>query len=125
MHRQPWVPGILVPVLGALAVAVFLNWVRGGGALSHVTRKRLLIFLVVFAASAFLGYIVIRSQWLRYQREQCLTEMAAFVSNCHDLDSATEATLSLIQEVELVSRGYRMLVPLERVVEAWLKLSYL
>lgn len=99
-----------MPVLGALAVAMLLNWVRNSGALSHVTRKRLFLLLAALAASLFLGNILIRRQWLRYQREKCLSEMAAFVSNSHDFDSATEATLSLIQEVELVSRGFRMFV---------------
>ncbi|KAM4059675.1 mysoin-binding motif of peroxisomes domain-containing protein [Hirsutella rhossiliensis] len=114
-HKHHSTQGILVPVLGALAVAIFLSWVRSSGALSHVTRKRLVLFLAVLAASAFLGHVVIRRQWLRYQREQCLSEMAAFVSNSHDFDSATEATLSLIQEVELVSRGYRISAPLPPV----------
>ncbi|KAF4510770.1 hypothetical protein G6O67_002637 [Ophiocordyceps sinensis] len=114
-HKHHSTQGILVPVLGALAVAMLLNWVRNSGALSHVTRKRLFLLLAALAASLFLGNILIRRQWLRYQREKCLSEMAAFVSNSHDFDSATEATLSLIQEVELVSRGFRISAPLPPV----------
>ncbi|PNY28163.1 Uncharacterized protein TCAP_01924 [Tolypocladium capitatum] len=103
--------GIVVSVLGALAVAVILSWARGRASF-YVTRKRMVPLLILVAASAFLGQVYMRRQWLRYQREQSLSEMTAFVSNSHDFDSATEATLSLVQEVELVSRGYRISAPL-------------
>lgn len=99
--------GILASVLGALAIAVILSWVLGS-APSYVTRKRLAFLVVLFGAAAFLGQIYMRRQWLRYRREQSLAEIATFVSNSNDFDSASEATLSLVQEVELVSRGYRM-----------------
>ncbi|KJZ77878.1 hypothetical protein HIM_02515 [Hirsutella minnesotensis 3608] len=107
--------GILVSVLGALALAAFLSWVRGQGAPAHVTRKRLILCLFVLATTAFLGQFLMKRQWLRYRREQSISEIAMFVSNAHDFDSATEATLSLIQEVELVSRGYRISAPLPPV----------
>jgi uncharacterized membrane protein len=99
--------GILASILAALAVAVILSWILGS-APSYVTRKRLAFLLVLFAAAAFLGQIYMRRQWLRYRREQSLSEIAMFVSNSNEFDSASEATLSLVQEVELVSRGYRM-----------------
>ncbi|KAG5917442.1 hypothetical protein E4U42_007245 [Claviceps africana] len=103
--------GILASILGALAIAVILSWLMGTGP-SHVTRKRFVFFVVLLAAAAFLGQIYMRRQWLRYRREQSLAEMATFVSNSNDFDSASEATLSLVQEVELVSRGYRISAPL-------------
>lgn len=99
--------GILASILGALAIAVILSWVRGNGS-SYVTRKRLAFFLVLLATATFLGQVYMRRQWLRYRREQSLAGMTTFVSNSNDFDSASEATLSLVQEVELVSRGYRM-----------------
>ncbi|KND89537.1 hypothetical protein TOPH_05843 [Tolypocladium ophioglossoides CBS 100239] len=103
--------GIIASILGALAVAVILSWARGCAS-SYVTRKRMALLLVVVAVSAFLGQVYLRRQWLRYRREQSLSEITAFVSNSHDFDSVTEATLSLVQEVELVSRGYRISAPL-------------
>ncbi|KAG5953545.1 hypothetical protein E4U53_005007 [Claviceps sorghi] len=103
--------GILASILGALAIAVILSWVLGTGP-SPVTRKRFAFFVVILAAAAFLGQIYMRRQWLRYRREQSLAEMATFVSSSNDFDSASEATLSLVQEVELVSRGYRISAPL-------------
>ncbi|GJN73184.1 hypothetical protein PLICBS_007260 [Purpureocillium lilacinum] len=103
--------GIAASILGALAVAVVLSWLRGSTK-SYVTRKRLAVLVALLAASGFVGQVYMKRQWLRYRREQSLSEMVAFVANSHDFDSATEATLSLVQEVELVSRGYRITAPL-------------
>lgn len=76
-----------------------------------ITRKRLVFLLVLCAAGVLLGQVYMKRQWLRCRREQALTEIADFVTNSHNFDGATGAVLSLVQEVELVSRGYRMLVP--------------
>ncbi|KAG6039228.1 hypothetical protein E4U41_003040 [Claviceps citrina] len=103
--------GILASILAALAIAVILSWVLGNRP-SSVTRKRFAFFMVLLTAATFLGQIYMRRQWLRYRREQSLAEMTTFVSNSNDFDSASEATLSLVQEVELVSRGYRISAPL-------------
>lgn len=99
--------GVLASVLAALALAVILSWGLGSGQPS-ITRKRFIFLLFLAAAGALLGQVYFRRQWLRYRREQSLTEVASFVSNSYEFDSATSAALSLIQEVELVSRGYRM-----------------
>ncbi|KAG6045617.1 hypothetical protein E4U39_002133 [Claviceps sp. Clav50 group G5] len=103
--------GLLASILGALAIAVILSWVLGNGS-TYITRKRLACFVALLAAATFMGQIYMRRQWLRYRREQSLTEIGSFVSNSNDFDSASEATLSLVQEVELVSRGYRISAPL-------------
>lgn len=99
--------GILASVLAALALAVVLSWVLGS-APTYVTRKRLVFLVVLIAASVVLGQVYMRRQWLRYRRDQSLQEVASFVSASQDFDSVSGAALSLIQEVELVSRGYRM-----------------
>lgn len=99
--------GILASVVGALALAVILSWILGN-APTYVTRKRLVFLLVLMAAAVVLGQVYMRRQWLRYRREQSLSEVAAFVSVSHEFDSASGAALALIQEVELVARGYRM-----------------
>lgn len=99
--------GILASVLGALAVAVILSWVLGS-APTYVTRKRFVFLLVLIAVGVVLGQVYMRRQWLRYRREQSLSEVASLVSVSQEFDSASGAALALIQEVELVSRGYRM-----------------
>lgn len=104
--------GMLATILGALAIAVLLSWSLGNGPPSYVTRKRLAFIVALMAAASFLGQIYMRRQWLRRRREQSLAEITTFVSNSNDFDRASEATLSLVQEVELVSRGYRISAPL-------------
>lgn len=99
--------GIAASIFGALALAVVLSWVFGQSQ-SYVTRKRLIFLVVLLVAFVILGQVYMRRQWLRYRREQSLSEMSIFVATSYDFDSATEATLALVQEVELVSRGYRM-----------------
>ncbi|KAK7737411.1 hypothetical protein SLS53_006484 [Cytospora paraplurivora] len=58
------------------------------------------------------GAAYIRQQWLKYIREQTLAEMTTFISKAQDFDSASSAAVALVQEVELVSRGYRLSAPL-------------
>lgn len=100
---------ILASMLGALALAIILSWISGHAA-RRFTRNRTLFLLLLVVAAAFLAQVYMRRQWLRYRRDQSLSEMATFVSLSHHFDAAVEASLALIQEVELVSRGYRMFV---------------
>lgn len=103
------VEGIFASVLGALGVAIVLSWILGK-APAYVTTKRLVFLAVILVAAVLVGKVYMRRQWLRYRREQSLTEITTFVSQSQDFDSAAGAALALIQEVELVSRGYRMFV---------------
>lgn len=102
--------GIIASILGALAVAVVLSWIFGHKKESYITKKRLVFLVVLLVASGALGQVYLRRQWLRYRREQSLSELSGFIINSHEFDSVVEATLALVQEVELVSRGYRMYV---------------
>ncbi len=49
-----------------------------------------------------------RRQWLQYVRQHTLAEISDFVSQAREFDSVAAGALTLVQEVELVSRGYRM-----------------
>ena len=111
--------GMVGSVLGALALAVVLSWTMGN-APSFFTRKRLIFLCSLSAAGGFLGQIYMRRRWLHYRRQQSLYEVTSFVSNAHEFDSSLSAALALIQEVELVSRGYRMYVPCFRPIETLL-----
>lgn len=91
-----------------------------------MTKRRLILVLIIAAAAALVGQVFVRRQWLRYRREQSLAEISTFISNSQNFDSATEAALSLVQEVELVSRGYRMSVYLPALSSCsgfWLRLQ--
>ncbi|KAK5990877.1 hypothetical protein PT974_09152 [Cladobotryum mycophilum] len=102
--------GLLISILAALAVAAILSWVLGSS--SQLTWKRAVLLLVLVAVSAFFGQIYARHKTLRDRQDQALYEISSLVSSSQDFDSASEATLALVQEVELVSRGYRLSAPL-------------
>ncbi|KAM3512358.1 hypothetical protein MY11210_003997 [Beauveria gryllotalpidicola] len=107
--------GIVASILGALAIAVVLSWIFGHKKDSYVTKKRLIFLVALIAVSGALGQVHVRRQWLRYRRDQSLSELSGFIINSHEFDSVVEATLALVQEVELVSRGYRITAPLPPV----------
>lgn len=103
--------GLMITTAVALLVAWAMNWVHSGG-YSHLTKKRVLLTLGSLAVVAIFFRAYVRQQWLRHLCEQALTEATIFVSRSQDFDSASGAAAALIQEVELVSRGYRLSAPL-------------
>ncbi|CCC06487.1 unnamed protein product [Sordaria macrospora k-hell] len=103
--------GLIATAAGALVVALGIRWLCLGG-YTRLTKKGVLVTVVVAVAVGLVAHLYIRKQWLRYVRNKALAEVATFVAKSQDWDSATSAALSLIQEVELVSRGYRLSAPL-------------
>lgn len=99
--------GLIATAAGALVVALGIRWLCLGG-YTRLTKRGVLITVVVAVAVGMMAHFYIRKQWLRYVRNKALAEVATFVAKSQDWDSATSAALSLIQEVELVSRGYRL-----------------
>lgn len=99
--------GMVTSVAGALLFALALSWILGSGP-PLLSRKRLVVLLVLIPAGVVLGQVLMRRQWLRFRRQQSLSEISTFVQNSQEFDGASSAALALIQEVELVSRGYRL-----------------
>lgn len=108
---MPSQTGLLLTAVGALGLAWFISWLYGGG-ITSLTKKRVVVFIVIFAVAGLVSQAYIRQQWLRYVRDQTLVEISTFVSKAQDFDSVSGAASALIQEVELVSRGYRLSAPL-------------
>lgn len=77
---------------------------------SGFSKGRLIIVLVVFAAVATTVYGYTRRQWLQYLRREAVDGASALVTNLQAFEASTSSALALIQEVELVSRGYRLYV---------------
>jgi len=107
----PTSKGMVMTASGALLVAWIISWVYYGG-LAQLTKKRVVFAAAILIAGASVSQLYMRQQGLRYLRQQALAEVIKFVSESQDFDSAASAALSLIQEVELVSRGYRISAPL-------------
>ncbi|KAK0673328.1 Mysoin-binding motif of peroxisomes-domain-containing protein [Cercophora samala] len=107
----PTSTGILITATGALVVACVIRWVYMGG-YAQLTKGKIAFTTVVLVGFGLVAHFYIRQQWIRYLRNQALAEVSAFVAKSQDFDGVTSAALSLIQEVELVSRGYRLSAPL-------------
>ena len=86
-----------------------IHWARGGHS-GKTIFGRVAIVLTLVAVFATLAYAYVRRQWLQYLRQQTVAEASTLVGRSQGLDSAISAAVTLIQEVELVSRGYRMWV---------------
>jgi hypothetical protein len=99
--------GAGVTALSAFALTWFIHWTRGGGN-SLSGMGRMVVFLVILVLFAVISYAYMRRQWLQYLRQQCLAETSEFITNAQNFDNAAAGALTLVQEVELVSRGYRM-----------------
>jgi hypothetical protein len=91
----------------AFALAWLINWARGGGT-SVAGKGRVVVVSVLLVVVAAILYAYVRRQWLQYLRQQTLSEASEFVAKAQEFDSAVAGALTLVQEVELVSRGYRM-----------------
>ncbi|KAK4459620.1 Mysoin-binding motif of peroxisomes-domain-containing protein [Cladorrhinum samala] len=107
----PTSTGLLATAAGALVVAWAVSWVYSGG-YAFLTKRRVAISAAVLVGLGLVSHVYIRQQWIRYLRNQTLAEVTAFVSKSQDFDGVSSAALLLIQEVELVSRGYRISAPL-------------
>lgn len=106
--------GVAVTASFAFAMAWLIHWAKGG-ANSAAGKGRMLILLAVIILLAIISYAYMRRQWLQYLRQQSLAEISEFVAKGHDFDTAATGALTLVQEVELVSRGYRISTPLPPV----------
>lgn len=99
--------GVAVTASFAFAMAWLIHWAKGGAS-STAGKGRMLVLLAVIVLLAITSYAYMRRQWLQYLRQQSLAEISDFVVKGHDFDTAAAGALTLVQEVELVSRGYRM-----------------
>ena len=69
-----------------------------------------MILMAVIGITAFYQYF--RRQRLHNIRDQAMKSAASYAAVSRSFDAATSAAVSLIQEVELVARGYRLSYPL-------------
>lgn len=101
----------------AFALVWLVHWSRRQPTFS-LGRTAFVVLVFAAAASAVYGYM--RRQWLRYLRQEAVDGAAALVANLQAFEAATSSALALIQEVELISRGYRLsspLPPISRIEE--------
>ncbi|KAI1849243.1 hypothetical protein JX266_005204 [Neoarthrinium moseri] len=112
IYIHPWTTNGAVAT-GALSftIACLVRWFYIGGTLI-VSLRRIVIAAVALTGVAWVLRIYMRRQWSKYIHEQALNEMRRFVRTSSDFDSLASSALSFVLEVELVSRGFRVSLPL-------------
>lgn len=91
----------------AFILVWLVHWSRRQPAFN---KGRATVVLVAFATVATAVYTYMRRQWLHYLRQEAVEGASALVTNMQAFEASTSSALALIQEVELVSRGYRLYV---------------
>ncbi|KAF2806924.1 uncharacterized protein BDZ99DRAFT_393810 [Mytilinidion resinicola] len=102
--------GAVVTGATAFLLVWLLHWSRSRS--SGFSKGRLLLVFLVFAVVATICYAYMRRHWLQYLRQQAVDGASNLITNLQAFDASTASALALIQEVELVSRGYRLSSPL-------------
>lgn len=94
----------------AFALAWSVRWLQSRAIGPYDPSHICLFASAVFAITLTL-YYYLRRQWLHYLRIQAIESASSLTTNAQHFDAAASAGITLIQEVELVSRGYNMCVP--------------
>lgn len=99
--------GALVTATTSFLIAYLLHWGRSKTGFG-LDPRRVGILLVLVPVLGISFYTFAKRQWLKYLRHQAVEAAGTFIGNAQGFDSAASASVVFIQEVELVSRGYRM-----------------
>jgi hypothetical protein len=101
------IQGAIVTACTSFSIAWLLHWSRSRTG-SGLNPKKLGVLLILVPVLGILFYAFAKRQWLKYLRHQAVDAAGTFIGNAQGFDSAASASVVFIQEVELVSRGYRM-----------------
>lgn len=101
------ITGALATGFGAFAIVWMLYWARGGRQ-PHLRTSRLLLTIIFVIVGFLIFYSFVRRQWLQFLRQQAVDTAAQLVAQAQEFDAVASVALSIVQDVELVSRGYRL-----------------
>ncbi|KIW07704.1 hypothetical protein, variant [Verruconis gallopava] len=105
------VTGAFLTATTSFAVVWLIHWARAGRARGFSTGRALIVLSVLIAAAMVL-YAWARRRWLQNLRQNAVNSASVLVTNLQAFEASTSAALILVQEVELVSKGYRIGTPL-------------
>ena len=112
VHRMPpSVYGAAATATVASAFVYLLDWARSSRS-GLLDTGRVTLVLAVFVAAAVCGYAYLRRQWLKSLRRRAVADITSLTETWQGFEVCASSGLSLIQEVELVSKGYRISTPL-------------
>ncbi|KAL8825301.1 MAG: hypothetical protein Q9191_004497 [Dirinaria sp. TL-2023a] len=103
--------GICVTAATAFTSAWAINWARRVG-LHGLSFWRIFSVCVLLILGGTGLYLYMRRQWIKYLRSQAVQHASALIDSAQAFDCAASSAITLIQEVELVSRGYKINAPL-------------
>ncbi|KJX92332.1 proliferating cell nuclear antigen (pcna) like protein [Zymoseptoria brevis] len=104
--------GATAATLGAMLVALLIDQL-GKSRLGHwLSAGRAMMGLVMLLLVGFVGYRYNRRRRLRWLRQQAVEGVSALTTSWQAFELACTSSLSFIQEVELVSKGFRLSTPL-------------
>lgn len=111
--RSP-LPELTATTTGACAAAAIAfilvwtwRWARNNGASADWGSRMLIAATLTFGL--FVGiWIYTTRRSILYLRRNVIDATSAFTTNLQSLNTSSTSVITLIQEVELVSRGYRM-----------------
>lgn len=99
--------GAAITASVAFGVTWMIRWGSAGSDWISITL-RCMVLAALLVVAAVISQAYLRRKWLSNLRQENITEATKLVGQSQDLDSTVTAALSLVQEVELVSRGYRL-----------------
>ncbi|KAL4763423.1 proliferating cell nuclear antigen, C-terminal domain-containing protein [Aspergillus foveolatus] len=105
--------GAFVTASTSFSIAWLLHWSRPRAG-TGINPRKVGVLLVLVPVLGVLFYAFARRQWLKYLRHQAVDAAVLLIGNAQGFDSAASASVVFIQEVELVSRGYRMRTQVRR-----------
>ena len=103
--------GALATLAIAFSAVGALDWARPGRN-NQGLSWRLAIVLALIGIGMIHFYVVFKRQYTRHLRRATLDAASTLVAHAQCFDGAAAAASTLIQEVEIVSRGYRISSPL-------------
>lgn len=106
--------GAIVTAATSFSIVGLIHWSRsrtGAG----FSPRRVVVLLIVLPLVAAVFYAFARRQWLKFVRHQAIQGASSFIDSAQVFDSLVSSSVLFIQEVELVSRGYRISTPLPPV----------
>lgn len=99
--------GLSLTALAAFVLVWSIHWTRNVARSTPSIWSLVLTPTVAFTLFSIL-FVYFRRQWLHWIRRQAVENASALVAGAQNLDAALSAAINLVQEVELVSRGYGM-----------------
>lgn len=101
--------GLVLTATIAFALAWSISWFRSQ-VIADYSISTVLLSMSIIIITFIVLYYYSRRKWLQYLRVQAVESASSLISTAQDFDAAVIAGITLVQEVELISRGYNMCV---------------